>query len=223
MPLWWPIFFYKLSINHQKRLKPPSIQSKNRMSSACVCVMEKAIKIEIPYLPPAPPVHSDPRNGPFPRACHVCLNNSVSVSLKADPRCADFFTPSQTWFRGSNKSYSSLAKCLKCILSHERENSILSLQCEISDMFLLVWSAVLLIHTQYCWHKTKTVWVQILEEVRRHPRSDSTSYFVNFIFFMLIAKTLFEANSCFKETKPYMCLKKGNKTWSSLFRCFISN
>lgn len=134
--------------------------------------------------PSSPPVPSDPWNEPFPRACHVCLNNSVTVSLKANPRCAVFFflTPSQTCFRGSNKSY-SLAKCLKCILSHERENPILSLQCEISDVFLLVRSAVLLIHTLCCWHKTNMVGFWILEEVRRYPRSDSSWYFVNFIFF----------------------------------------
>lgn len=137
-----------------------------------VCLRDE-IKIEMPSLLLLPSVPSDPRNDPFPHACHLPLNNGVTVSLKANPWCAFYFffffflTPSQTWFRGSNKSYSSLAKCLKCILSHESENPILSLQCEISDVFLLVWSAVLLIHTPYCWHKMNMVSFKILEEVRR--------------------------------------------------------
>lgn len=38
-----------------------------------------------------PPVPSDPRNDPFPRACHVRLSNGVTVSLKVNPWCTVFF------------------------------------------------------------------------------------------------------------------------------------
>lgn len=174
----------------------------------CLCY---GIKIEIPSLLL---LLCPPTRGTSPSLAPVTFAWITAWLFPWKPiRGAAFFffflTPSQTCFRGSNKSY-SLAKCLKCILSHERENPILRLQCEISDVFLLVRSAVLLIHTLCCWHKTNMVGFWILEEVRRYPRSDSSWYFVNFIFLIPAAKTLFEANSWFKVTKGNILKRKRN-------------
>lgn len=132
--------------------------------------------------PSSPPsVHSDPRKDPFPFAPVIYAWITAWVLPWKPIRGPPIFLLPLKHDSGDQISHSSHWPSVKSAYFLMRENSILGLQCEISDLFLLVWSAVLLIHRLYCWHNRKMVCFHILEEVRGDQRSDSSSYFFNFI------------------------------------------
>lgn len=82
-------FLFKIKHKLLKMVTVVTFDGEKYLKKCLSCLRRNQNRNTFPSSPPSVP--SNPQNDPFPRACHVRLNNGVTVSLKANPRCGFFF------------------------------------------------------------------------------------------------------------------------------------